>query len=185
MKKVLSVYLRPYYGRMLIGFIIKFFGTIMDLCLPWILAYMIDSIIPQREKGRIYLWGIVMLICSILALTLNVFANRMASKVARDTTETIRHDLFERILWLSNAKTDAFTKPSLISRLTTDTYNVHQSAAIRCSGANSCGGRYSCNVDIGPRSDTCIDICDAADNVCDLLFFEEKYSDVYCFARIY
>ena len=32
----------------------------------------------------------------------------------------------ERILWLSNAKTDAFTKPSLISRLTTDTYNVHQ-----------------------------------------------------------
>lgn len=126
MKKVLSVYLRPYYGRMLIGFIIKFFGTIMDLCLPWILAYMIDSIIPQREKGRIYLWGIVMLICSILALTLNVFANRMASKVARDTTETIRHDLFERILWLSNAKTDAFTKPSLISRLTTDTYNVHQ-----------------------------------------------------------
>ena len=126
MKKVLSVYLRPYYGRMLIGFIIKFFGTIMDLCLPWILAYMIDSIIPQRERGRIYLWGIVMLICSILALTLNVFANRMASKVARDTTETIRHDLFERILWLSNAKTDAFTKPSLISRLTTDTYNVHQ-----------------------------------------------------------
>ena len=126
MKKVLSVYLRPYYGRMLIGFIIKFFGTIMDLCLPWILAYMIDSIIPQRERGRIYLWGIVMLICSILALTLNVFANRMASKVARDTTETIRHNLFERILWLSNAKTDAFTKPSLISRLTTDTYNVHQ-----------------------------------------------------------
>lgn len=122
----MSVYLRPYYGRMLIGFIIKFFGTIMDLCLPWILAYMIDSIIPQRERGRIYLWGIVMLICSILALTLNVFANRMASKVARDTTETIRHDLFERILWLSNAKTDAFTKPSLISRLTTDTYNVHQ-----------------------------------------------------------
>ena len=126
MRKALSVYLRPYYGRMLIGFIIKFFGTIMDLCLPWILAYMIDSIIPQRERGRIYLWGIVMLICSILALTLNVFANRMASKVARDTTETIRHDLFERILWLSNAKTDAFTKPSLISRLTTDTYNVHQ-----------------------------------------------------------
>lgn len=122
----MSVYLRPYYGRMLIGFIIKFFGTIMDLCLPWILAYMIDSIIPQRERRRIYLWGIVMLICSILALTLNVFVNRMASKVARDTTETIRHDLFERILWLSNAKTDAFTKPSLISRLTTDTYNVHQ-----------------------------------------------------------
>ncbi len=126
MKKVLSVYLRPYYGRMLIGFIVKFIGTIMDLCLPWILAYMIDTIIPQGTRNLIYLWGLVMLVCSVLALTFNVLANRMASKVARDTTETIRHDLFEKIMWLSNAKTDEFTKPSLISRLTTDTYNVHQ-----------------------------------------------------------
>lgn len=126
MKKVLSVYLRPYYGRMLIGFIVKFTGTIMDLCLPWILAYMIDTIIPQGARNQIYLWGLVMLVCSVLALTFNVLANRMASKVARDTTETIRHDLFEKVMYLSNAKTDGFTKPSLISRLTTDTYNVHQ-----------------------------------------------------------
>lgn len=32
---------------MTIGFIIKFIGTIMDLCLPWIPAYMIDTVIPQ------------------------------------------------------------------------------------------------------------------------------------------
>lgn len=126
MKKVLCVYLRPYYVRMLIGFFIKFVGTIMDLCLPWILAYMIDTVIPQSEKSRIYIWGLVMLVCSILALTFNVLANRMASKVARDTTETIRHDLFAKIMRLPNARTDEFTKPSLISRLTTDTYNVHQ-----------------------------------------------------------
>ena len=62
MKKVLSVYLRPYYGRMLIGFIVKFIGTIMDLCLPWILAYMIDTIIPQGTRNLIYLWGLVMLV---------------------------------------------------------------------------------------------------------------------------
>jgi len=126
MKKVLLVYLKPYYGRMLVGFIIKFVGTIMDLCLPWILAYMIDTVIPNDEKSRIYIWGLVMLACSILALSFNVLANRMASKVARDTTQAIRHDLFEKIMWLSNARTDEFTKPSLIARLTTDTYNVHQ-----------------------------------------------------------
>lgn len=126
MKKVLTWYLKPYYGRMMIGFVIKFVGTIMDLCLPWVLAYMIDTVIPIGDKTLIFVWGFVMLVCSILALTFNVIANRMASKVARDTTETIRHDLFGRIMWLSNAQTDGFTKPSLISRLTTDTYNVHQ-----------------------------------------------------------
>lgn len=126
MKKIMTWYLKPYYGRMLIGFIIKFVGTIMDLCLPWILAYMIDTIIPTGARRDIFGWGFIMLICSGLALSFNVIANRMASKVARDTTETIRHDLFSRIMWLSNAQADRFTKPSLISRLTTDTYNVHQ-----------------------------------------------------------
>ncbi len=111
---------------MAMGFVIKFIGTIMDLCLPWILAYMIDTIIPTGDKGGIYLWGFIMFICSILAITFNVIANRMASKVARDATETLRHDLFARTMYLSNKSTDAFTKPSLISRLTTDTYNVHQ-----------------------------------------------------------
>lgn len=126
MKKIVTWYLKPYYGKMLVGFVIKFIGTIMDLCLPWILAYMIDTIIPLGQRTKIFFWGFVMLVCSVLALSFNVIANRMASKVARDTTETIRHDLFSRIMWLSNAQTDGFTKPSLISRLTTDTYNVHQ-----------------------------------------------------------
>ena len=126
MKKILLYYLRPYYWRMTGGFLIKFIGTIMDLCLPWILAYMIDTVIPGKEKSQIYLWGILMIICSVFALTFNIIANRMASKVARDTTERIRHDLFTKITYLSNRQTDGFTKPSLISRLTTDTYHVHQ-----------------------------------------------------------
>lgn len=111
---------------MLVGFLIKFSGTIMDLCLPWILAYMIDNVIPQKNKTIIFQWGLVMLACSILALVFNIIANRMASKVARDTTERIRHDLFEKIMYLSNKQTDFFTKPSLISRLTSDTYYIHQ-----------------------------------------------------------
>lgn len=126
MKQIILKYLRPYFGRMGVGFLIKFIGTIMDLCIPYILAYIIDSIIPVGDRGMIFLWGGIMLICSVLALAGNVTANRMASKVASDATEKIRHDLFSRTMYLSNAQTDAFTKPSLISRMTTDTYNVHQ-----------------------------------------------------------
>lgn len=126
MKKIVTYYLKPYYSRMILEFFIKFLGTIMDLCLPWILAHMIDSVIPKESKTMIFYWGIIMLICSTLALTFNIIANRMASKVARNTTERIRHDLFEKIMYLSNKQTDFFTKPSLISRLTSDTYYIHQ-----------------------------------------------------------
>ncbi|MGN0168617.1 MAG: ABC transporter ATP-binding protein [Acetatifactor sp.] len=126
MKQIISKYLKPYFPRMGVGFVIKFFGTIMDLCIPYILAYIIDSVIPTRERNLVLLWGALMIVCSFLALSGNVIANRMASKVASDATEVIRHDLFSKTMYLSNAQTDSFTKPSLISRMTSDTYNMHQ-----------------------------------------------------------
>ena len=98
----------------------------MDLFIPWILAYVIDSVIPMGSLRLIFAWGGVMLVCSILAVSFNIIANRMASRVASDATQIIRHDLFAKTMYLSARQTDAFTKPSLISRLTTDTYNVNQ-----------------------------------------------------------
>ena len=126
MKQIVYKYLKPYFGRMGVGFLIKFVGTIMDLCIPYILAYIIDSVIPMKSRRLILLWGLLMIGCSICAVAFNIIANRMASKVAGDAAEMIRHDLFSKTMYLSNAQTDSFTKPSLISRMTTDTYNVHQ-----------------------------------------------------------
>lgn len=126
MKQIVIRYLKPYCPRMGVGFLIKFWGTIMDLCIPYILAYIIDSVIPKQQKNLVLLWGFFMIFCSVLAVTFNIIANRMASKVASDATELIRHDLFSKIMYLSNRQTDFFTKPSLISRMTTDTYNLHQ-----------------------------------------------------------
>lgn len=119
-------YLRPYGKGMAVGFVIKFIGTIMDLLLPAILAHMVDKVVPMQDVKRIIFWGVAMLACSVAALAGNVIANRMAAKVARNVTEEIRHDLFSKISYLSCRQTDSFTIPSLISRLTTDTYNVHQ-----------------------------------------------------------
>lgn len=124
--KIIFRYLKPYYGRMSLGLSIKFTGTIMDLLLPWILSYLIDEVVPQRDERKILLFGFAMLLCAVAAWLTNITANRMASRVARDTTERIRHDLFDGIMRLSSRQTDAFTIPSLESRLTSDTYNIHQ-----------------------------------------------------------
>lgn len=126
MKQIIMRYIRPYFPRMGVGFLIKFVGTIMDLCIPYILAYIIDTVIPLRRRELVLLWGALMIVCSFLAVFFNIVANRMASKVASDATEVIRHDLFRKTMYLSNRQTDGFTKPSLISRMTTDTYNLHQ-----------------------------------------------------------
>lgn len=125
MKKIFE-YLKPYGFRMLVGFIIKVAGTFMDLGLPWVLAYIIDNVIPVGEVKLILYWGIVMLLLSVGAREANIIANRMASRVAGDTVRTLRHDLFQKIEGLSGAQVDHFSIPSLISRMTSDTYNIHQ-----------------------------------------------------------
>jgi ATP-binding cassette, subfamily B, multidrug efflux pump len=111
---------------MIFGFCIKFGGSIMDLFIPMLLSYIIDDIVPTKSVARIVQTGLLMFVCAILAITGNVTANRMAALVARNTTEKIRNDLFERISYLSARQIDKFTVPSLESRLTSDTYNIHQ-----------------------------------------------------------
>lgn len=125
MKKVF-LYLHPYVPRMTLGVTIKFIGTIMDLFLPWILSYLIDVIVPKKNMAEILFYGFLMLVCSVIAWSGNIIANRMASRVARDMTQHLRYDLFCRISYLSCRQTDQFTIASLESRLTSDTYNIHQ-----------------------------------------------------------
>lgn len=124
MKRVIT-YLKPYIARMTFGFLIKVLGTLMDLGLPWVLAYILDDVIPYKKVSLILMWGGVMIALSIGARSFNIIANRMAARVARNTTENLRHDLFEKILSLSGNQLDYFTIPSLESRMTTDTYNIH------------------------------------------------------------
>lgn len=119
-------YLKPHVPKMTVGFIIKFFGTIMDLMIPWMLSYVLDYVVPQKSVKLILFWGLLMILAAGIALATNIGANRMASAVARETTRSLRHDLFQKISYLSSRQIDYFSIPSLESRLTTDTYNVNQ-----------------------------------------------------------
>lgn len=119
-------YLRPQAGRMAFQMFVKFIGTITELLLPWMLSHILDEIVPLREMRLVYLWGVLMLAAAAAAFFGNVIANRMSINISRRFIERLRHDAFARVSFLSSRQVDGFTLSSLISRLTTDTYNVHQ-----------------------------------------------------------
>ncbi|MBR6708628.1 MAG: ABC transporter ATP-binding protein [Clostridia bacterium] len=123
--KMLARYLRPFLGRMLGGLSIKVVGTVIELILPYILAHIVNEVVLDKKLLPIFAWGGLMILCSLICVIANIVANRMAARVARDTSERIRHDLFSRVMHLSARQIDALTIPSLESRLTSDTYNVH------------------------------------------------------------
>lgn len=123
--KTIITYLRPFYKRMSLGLMIKIAGTLVELALPYILSHILENVVVRQEIKLIILWGGAMVACAGLACLCNIVANRMAAKVSRNFSEHVRHDLFDKTIRLSPAQTDAFTIPSLESRITTDTYNLH------------------------------------------------------------
>ena len=122
MNEVLK-YLKPYRFRICIGMTIKIIGTLMDLVIPWILAYIINEVTDPKEM--IFL-GLLMIVCAFVGLFGNIIANAMASRVGQLFTTALRHDVFTKINNLSLSQVDDLTIPSLISRMTNDTYYVHQ-----------------------------------------------------------
>ena len=123
--KGLFKYLRPFLPRMAYGFVIKVLGTVAELFLPYILTHILKNVVVTRDEKAILFWGGMMIVCSAAALLFNIIANRMAAKVSKDFSGELRQKLFDKMLSLSSRQTDRFTIPSLESRITSDTYNVH------------------------------------------------------------
>ncbi len=134
MKMILRL-VKPYWHMLVISLSFKSVGALADLFLPWLIAYMIDDEIPKLKSDpnanltSLYLLGAVMVLIAFLGLYLNVAANRKAEMIAAISVKGLRHDLFHKIERLSANQVDHLTRPSLISRMTTDTYNMYNATA--------------------------------------------------------
>ena len=124
--KVVLGYLKPYAGRVAVGVSIKFIAALLELVLPLLLASVIDDLVPARDLPGIWRTGILMGVLAFAAAGCNITANRMAAWVSMEVTRELRRDLYRKVQALSCAQMDRFSASSMVSRLTNDTYNVHQ-----------------------------------------------------------
>lgn len=103
---------------------LKFLGSVFELLLPYIFEHIIDDVVPAENLLFVVLWGLLMFAAAILCRTFNVMANRRAVENAHLISYEVRQDLFEKTVNLTGAQFDAVGLPSLISRMTSDSYNV-------------------------------------------------------------
>ena len=123
--KLILRYVRRFRLYILAVMLIKLIGTGTDLLMPYVLEHLLDHVIPAASGAwPVIGWGCVMLFLTLITRILNICANRMSVRVARDSAFDIRRDLFHTALNLSGSQMDQTGLPSLISRMTSDTYNV-------------------------------------------------------------
>ena len=65
MRRTVLGYIRPYTWRIAGGITVKMSAALAELAIPWILSYMIDTVIPTRNVQTVVLWGAGMIVCSL------------------------------------------------------------------------------------------------------------------------
>lgn len=122
--KFIFRYLKKYTNIMIVGTLIKLTGNVLELLIPYVMEHIIDDVVLEKQLAPILLWGGIMILLTVLVRTLNIVANRMAVKVAKESNYDIRRDLFRKFLNLSGSQVDEIGLPSLTSRMTADSYNL-------------------------------------------------------------
>ena len=122
--KFLWGYLRKYLRRISGVMGIKLSATVVELMIPYVMEHLIDHVVPTRQLTSVLLWGLVMILLALTVRFLNVNANRLSVRTAKEGAFEIRRDLFHAALNLSGSQFDQVGLPSLISRMTSDSYNV-------------------------------------------------------------
>ena len=116
--------MRKYIRKIACSMFIKLLGTVTELMIPYILAHLIDEVVPLGRMDLVILWGSLMVLTALITRQLNVSANRIAIDNAHNVSYDIRQALFAKTANLSGSQFDAFGLPSLISRMTSDSYNI-------------------------------------------------------------
>lgn len=122
--KMILRYISRYKWLICLTAVIKLLATMCELSLPYILEYIVDDIAPAGQFSQVILFGILMFLVSVFTRIISVIANNMAISNAHNISFDIRQDLFEKTENLSGAQFDHFALPSLISRMSSDSYNV-------------------------------------------------------------
>ncbi len=122
--KLIFHYIDRYSRFVALTIFIKLLGTLSELAIPYILEHLIDEVVPAGELKSVLGWGALMFVAAAICRELNVTANRLAIKNAHKVSYDVRQDLFEKTVNLTGPQFDKIGLPSLISRMTSDSYNV-------------------------------------------------------------
>ena len=117
-------YFKGYLKETILGPVFKLLEAIFELCVPLIIAHLVDQVIPKKEtSGVVMMVGALFLFASfgvVVAITAQYFSSKAAVGFTREMTK----DLYDKILTLPKEKRDRIGTSSLVTRLTSDTYQI-------------------------------------------------------------
>ena len=122
--KYLSRYFKGYLKETVLGPLFKLFEASFELLVPIIIARIVDTIIPSNNEVNLALMIGLLFLFAVVGVIVAITAQYFSSKAAVGYTRQLTKDLFKKIMGLSKEDRDKLTTSSLVTRLTSDTYQI-------------------------------------------------------------
>ena len=112
--------------------------VVMEVIIPLVMARLIDKGIDGQDMAAIWKYGIILVLCAMLALVFGAAAGTFAARASTGFARNLRHDMYYNVQNFSFSNIDKFSTGSIVTRLTTDVTNVQNAfqmctrIAVRC-----------------------------------------------------
>ena len=98
--------------------------TVMEVLIPFLMAYLIDDGINKNDMNAIYRIGGLLVICAVLSLVFGILSGKYSAKASAGFAKNLRKSMYHNVQNFSFSNIDKFSTASIITRHTTDITNV-------------------------------------------------------------
>lgn len=123
MKHLLS-YFKPYIKESFLAPLFKLLEAVFELLVPMVIAGIVDQSIPQKDQGHLWMQMGLLFVFAVIGVLVALVAQFYSAKAAVGFTKELTNDLYRHILSLPKDTRDRLTTSSLVTRLTSDTYQI-------------------------------------------------------------
>ena len=123
MKQLLS-YLKPYIKESFLAPLFKLLEAVFELLVPMVIAGIVDQSIPHKNQGHLWMQIGLLFVFAVIGVLVALVAQFYSAKAAVGFTKELTNDLYRHILSLPKDSRDRLTTSSLVTRLTSDTYQI-------------------------------------------------------------
>lgn len=129
MKKLLK-YFDGYKLMSVFAPLFKLSEALLELTVPLIVVQIIDYVIPTGERSSLLYYVGLMFLVALVSLGFSILGQFFSARAAIGYTKNLTADLYEKTLSLSQSAIDRFTPGSLVTRITSDTFQIQNALNI-------------------------------------------------------
>ncbi|WP_029186797.1 ABC transporter ATP-binding protein [Streptococcus suis] len=122
--KFLSRYFKDYIKESILGPVFKLLEACFELLVPLIIAYIVDTIIPNGSRGNLVAMLFLLVGLACIGIIVSLIAQYYSAKAAVGVTKELTNDLYQKVLSLPKSSRDILSSSSLLTRLTSDTLQI-------------------------------------------------------------